>query len=129
MFSAVSRKVSPLTMLEELPEMEMTSALRREAAISNATRVRVLGSRKRLTMVRPRSEGTFFWVRSSVVLNCSAVVKIHSISSHERSSMPRRSLRVQCAGGERGAAAVMVPVTETVTGEISNKGMSDGSQL
>ena len=64
MFCAVSRSVSPLTRLDEVPEMEITSALRRDAAISNATRVRVLGSRKRLTMVRPRSEGTFFCVRS-----------------------------------------------------------------
>jgi hypothetical protein len=58
MFWAVSRRVSPLVVLELAASREMTSALRRLAAMSNAMRVRVLGSRKRLTIVLPRRAGT-----------------------------------------------------------------------
>jgi hypothetical protein len=43
-FFAVSIRVSPLTMLLELAEMEIESALRRLAAMSKDTLVRVLGS-------------------------------------------------------------------------------------
>jgi hypothetical protein len=40
-----------------------TSADRRLAASSKVVRVRVLGSKKRLTMVLPRSSGTFLTAR------------------------------------------------------------------
>jgi hypothetical protein len=63
MFSAVSRRVSPLVVLELAASKAITSALRRFAAMSNAMRVRVLGSRKRLTIVLPRRAGTFFTLR------------------------------------------------------------------
>ena len=69
MFLAVSFKVSPFTKLLASAFMETTSALRRVAAISKARRVRVLGSRKRLTMVFPLRTGTFLTVRSNILLN------------------------------------------------------------
>ena len=58
-----------------------TSALRRLAAISKAMRVRVLGSRKRLTIVLPRRAGTFFTLRWRIFLNAAAVAWICSISA------------------------------------------------
>ena len=59
MLLTVSSSVSPLTTLDVETARLSVSALSRFSAISNDVRVRVLGSKKRLTMVRPRSAGTF----------------------------------------------------------------------
>ena len=55
----MSSSVSPLVTLEVAVAMLRVSALSRFSAISNDVRVRVLGSKNRLTTVRPRSAGTF----------------------------------------------------------------------
>ena len=59
MLRAVSTSVSPLTTLELAMATPRVSALSRFSAISNDVRVRVEGSKNRLTTVRPRSAGTF----------------------------------------------------------------------
>ena len=51
--------ISPLVTLDVAVAMLSVSALSRFSAISNDVRVRVLGSKNRLTTVRPRSVGTF----------------------------------------------------------------------
>src|SRR6185312_14766029 len=99
MFWAVSRRLSPLVVEELAASKEMTSALRRLAAISKARRVRVLGSRKRLTMVLPRRAGTFFTLRPRIFLKAVAVAWIWSISARLRSSMVSRWRRFQGMGG------------------------------
>ena len=71
---AVSRNDSPLVVDEDFASSEITSAERRLAAISKAMRVRVLGSRKRLTIVLPRMAGTFLTLRFRIFLNPAAVV-------------------------------------------------------
>ena len=65
MFLAVSSKVSPFTMLLVDGEKFMTSALNRFAASSKEVRVRVLGSKNRLTTVFPRKAGTFLISRAA----------------------------------------------------------------
>ncbi len=52
-FRAVSTSVSPFTTEEPLAEMLTVSALSRFSANSNETRVRVDGSKNRLTIVQP----------------------------------------------------------------------------
>src|SRR4051812_7305421 len=97
-FCAVSRKVSPLVVLEEAASNEIVSALSSFAAISKEIRVRVLGSRKRLTMVLPRRAGTFLTLRSRMRRNAPAVASTCSISSRLRSSIVRKCLRCQGTG-------------------------------
>ena len=60
--------------------MISVSALRRFSAISNDVRVRVLGSKNRLTTVRPRSAGTFLIGRVPTSFIASAVSRISVIS-------------------------------------------------
>ncbi len=91
-FIAVSTSVSPLTTLEVLIATFSVSALRRFSAISNEVRVRVLGSKNRLTTVRPRSVGTFLMARLPTSFIASAVSRISTISSGLRSAMPSRFL-------------------------------------
>ena len=88
--SAVSTSVSPLVTLEVATAMLRVSALSRFSAISNDVRVRVLGSKNRLTTVRPRSAGTFLTVREPTSFIASAVSRMRTISSGESSSMPSR---------------------------------------
>ena len=76
MFSAVSTSVSPLSTLDVATAMFKVSALRRFSAISNDVRVRVLGSKNRLTMVFPRSVGTFLIGRCPISRIASAVSRI-----------------------------------------------------
>ncbi len=57
---------SPFSTEEPLALTEMTSAERRFAASSKDELVRVLGSRKRLTMVLPRRAGTFLMSRRPI---------------------------------------------------------------
>src|SRR6185295_6395890 len=92
---AVSSKVSPLTTLLDDGEKLITSALSRFAASSNEVRVLVLGSKNRLTTVRPRSAGTFLISRPVTSLNESAVCKINRISSTDSEARLKRSLRLR----------------------------------
>ncbi len=86
----VSASVSPLVTLDVAIAMLSVSALRRFSAISNDVRVRVLGSKNRLTTVRPRSAGTFLMAREPTSFIASAVSRISTISSRVRSAMPSR---------------------------------------
>src|SRR5438309_6045839 len=91
-FFAVSTSVSPFC--TELPDAATftVSAERRFSANSKEMRVRVEASKNRLTMVLPRSAGTFLMGRSDTSLNGSAVSRIRRIWSAERCSRPTRSL-------------------------------------
>src|ERR1043166_5911259 len=84
--------VSPLTRLEAVVLMLMTSADNRLAANSKLVRVRVEGSMNRLTSVLPRSDGTFLMVRSPTCLNAVAVSSRNVISSGVSSWIPSKSL-------------------------------------
>jgi hypothetical protein len=55
------------------------SAESRFSANSNETRVRVEASKNRLTIVEPRSVGTFLMARSLISLNGSAVSRMRRI--------------------------------------------------
>ena len=68
------------------------SADSRFSANSNEMRVRVEASKKRLTIVLPRSVGTFLIGRSLISLNGSAVSRISRICSALSGSSPSRSL-------------------------------------
>src|SRR5690349_13515426 len=103
--SAVSTSVSPLMTLELAMATLRVSALRRFSATSNDVRVRVLGSKNRLTTVRPRSVGTFLIGRAAISFIASAVSRMSTISSGERSAMPSRCLwRRRVAATGAGAA-------------------------
>ena len=95
MFSTVSRSVSPLEVLLVFMSSDMTSALSLVAAISNATRVRVLFSKNRLTTVFPRSDGVLAVFLPRIFLNAAVVLNTVWISSGESSSVEIRSLRNQ----------------------------------
>ena len=89
---AVSTSVSPLE-TEEPPAAKFTvSAESRFSANSKEMRVRVEFSKKALTMVFPRSTGTFLIGRSEISLKGSAVSRMPRICSRESSSSPSRSL-------------------------------------
>ena len=79
-------------------EKSITSAESREAASEKLVRVRVLSSKKALTITRPRRAGTFFTLRVETSLNESAVSSTNRISSADSSSKPSRCLRVQRTG-------------------------------
>ena len=64
--------------------MERESAERRFSASSKELLVRVDGSRKRLTIVRPRSAGTFLMARLLTSENERAVSRIWVMSSAVR---------------------------------------------
>ena len=101
----VSTSVSPLVTLEVAVAMLSVSALRRFSAISNEVRVRVLGSKKRLTTVRPRSVGTFLIARPPISFMATAVSRISVISSASSSAMPRRCRDRNCWRAPSGEAA------------------------
>ena len=84
MFLAVSARVSPFVVLLVEAEMLKVSALIRLAAISKDKRVRVLGSKNRVTTVLPRRTGTFLMDLAEISLNDSAVLRICSMSGTER---------------------------------------------
>ena len=75
-FFAVSTSVSPLETEEPDAATFTVSALSRFSANSNEMRVRVLASKKRFTIVLPRSAGTFLICRSLTSLNGSAVSRM-----------------------------------------------------
>src|SRR5918993_1737955 len=87
MLRTVSSSDSPLVTLEVAVAMLRVSALSRFSAISNEVRVRVLGSKNRLTTVRPRRVGTFLMARLPTSFMASAVSRINTISSGLRSAM------------------------------------------
>jgi len=64
-----------LLTLEPLAEKFITSADNRFAAASKEIRVRVESSAKRLTIVRPRSVGSFFTAPSLTLASSLAVSK------------------------------------------------------
>ena len=76
------------------------SALRRFSAISNDVRVRVLGSKNRLTTVRPRSVGTFLMVRWPTSFIASAVSRIeHDLLGAEVGDAEQVLLASAVSGG------------------------------
>src|SRR4029077_7164201 len=90
-FRAVSTRVSPFCTELPLAATLTVSAERRFSANSNEIRVRVDASKNRLTMVLPRSAGTFLIGRSETSLNGSAVSSTSRICSDVRCSRPTRS--------------------------------------
>src|SRR3954462_10182953 len=90
-FFAVSTSVSPLLTEEPAAATLTVSAESRFSANSNEIRVRVDGSKNRLTMVLPRSAGTFLMARSLTSLKGSAVSRMSSICSALSGSSPTRS--------------------------------------
>src|SRR4029079_11917271 len=103
--SAVSTSVSPLTTLEVAMATLRVSALSRFSATSNDVRVRVLGSKKRFTTVRPRSVGTFLIGRCAISCIASAVSRMSTISSGVRSAMPSRCRCCRRVAGGASATA------------------------
>src|SRR5438128_11991935 len=91
-FLAVSTSVSPFCTALPVAATFTVSAESRFSANSKEMRVRVEASKNRLTMVLPRSAGTFLMGRSDTSLNGSAVSRIRRIWSAERCSRPTRSL-------------------------------------
>ena len=89
---AVSTSVSPFVTLDPDAATFTVSAERRFSANSNEMRVRVDASKNRLTIVAPRSVGTFLIARSLISLNGSAVSRINWICSPLSGSSPSRSL-------------------------------------
>src|SRR5262249_39827503 len=81
----VSTSDSPLDTLEAEAVMEMASAPRRFAAISKLVRVRVEGSKNKLTTMRPRSTSRVFCERWKYFARSRMV----SISARSRGSIPR----------------------------------------
>src|SRR5215210_3021603 len=90
-FLAVSTKVSPLLTDDPTAATFTVSAERRFSANSNEIRVRVEASKNRLTIVLPRSAGTFLIGRSLTSLNGSAVSRMRRIWSALMLSRPTRS--------------------------------------
>ena len=81
----VSARLSPFTTEEVEPPMEMLSAESLFSASSKELLVRVEGSRKRLTMVRPRRAGTFLMTRALLTdSKAAAVSRIWVMSSAVR---------------------------------------------
>ena len=91
-FLAVSTSVSPFCTALPVAATLTVSAERRFSANSKEMRVRVDDSKKRLTIVLPRSAGTFLMTRSDTSLKGSAVSRMRRIWSGERRSRPIRSL-------------------------------------
>ena len=111
MLRAVSTSVSPLTTLELAIATPRVSALSRFSAISNDVRVRVDGSKKRLTTVRPRSAGTFLMARCDTSFIASVVSRTSRISSGVSSAMPSRSLWRSAVAGAATSRAEAATIT------------------
>src|SRR5918995_1268885 len=91
-FLAVSTRVSPLLTEEPATATFTVSADSRFSANSNEMRVRVEASKNRLTIVLPRSAGTFLIGRSLTSLNGSAVSRMRRSWAALSGSRPTRSL-------------------------------------
>ena len=109
--SAVSTSVSPLTTLEVPMATFNVSALSRFSAISNDVRVRVLGSKNRLTTVRPRSVGTFLMARWPTSFIASAVSRTSTISSGLRSAMPSRLRWLSAVAATASMVILLLPAS------------------
>ena len=98
----MSSSVSPLVTLEVAVAMLSVSALSRFSAISNDVRVRVLGSKNRLTTVRPRSAGTFLIGRRADFLHRLGGVEdqrdLVGVEVRDAEQVPRLQ-PARCAGG------------------------------
>ena len=94
--SAVSLRDSPLLSDEPFAPKLITSADSRLAAASKEIRVRVESSANRLTIVRPRSVGSFFIGPSLARAISIAVSKIRTASSLERSDIDNK-WRIICS--------------------------------
>ena len=81
---------SPLLTLDPLALKLITSADKRFAAASKEIRVRVESSAKRLTIVRPRSVGSFFIGASDTRASSVAVSKIAIASNSLKSLIDNR---------------------------------------
>ncbi len=103
MFLAVSMNDSPFERLEPLGEKSWVSAESRLAARLKLVRVRVEFSKNRLKTIRPWRAGTFLRLRVEISANDSAVSRIATISSRDRSSRPSRCLRVHGAARSVGS--------------------------
>src|SRR5256884_216433 len=88
---AVSTSVSPFWTALPLAATLTVSAERRFSANSNEMRVRVEASKNRLTMVLPRSAGTFLMGRSETSLKGSAVSRMRRVLLGDSRSRPTRS--------------------------------------
>ncbi len=96
---AVSSSVSPLTTLDPAVVMPRVSALSRFSASSNDMRVRVLGSKNRLMMVRPRSVGTFLIGRVPTSFMAEAVCE-HELDFRRAQPLdPEQMARLQRGRG------------------------------
>ena len=91
-FRAVSTSVSPFDTLEPDDGTLTVSADSRFSANSKEMRVRVDASKNRLTIVVPRSAGTFLIVRSLISLNGSAVSRMSRICSRAQLLEPQQVL-------------------------------------
>ena len=86
----VSRRDSPFFTLLEATANERTSALRRFAAVSKLSRVRVDSSKKSEATTRPFRAGTFLILRRFTSTKDSAVSRTSTIASFDNSSSERR---------------------------------------
>ena len=102
--------------------IDSVSALRRFSAISNEVRVRVLGSKKRLTTVRPRSAGTFLIGLVPISFIASAVSRISEISAgiHPGDAEQVAALQALDAGGGRRVADWRVHVHAFTSADPGN---------
>ena len=92
----VSRSDSPFFTLLDATASERTSALRRLAAVSKLSRVRVDSSKKSEATTRPFKAGTFLMVRRFTSTNDSAVSSTSTIAALESGHRAR-------AGCDRGS--------------------------
>ena len=117
----MSTSVSPLVTLEPDAATFTVSADSRFSANSNEMRVRVEASKNRLTIVLPRSAGTFLIARSLISLNGSAVSRMRriwsaeSVLEAEQVLAERRASRLLRAARRTTASLPSSSVTSTST--------------
>src|SRR5438128_7337007 len=114
-FLAVSTSVSPFCTALPVAATFTVSAERRFSANSKEMRVRVEASKKRLTIVLPRSAGTFLMGRSDTSLNGSAVSRMRRIWSGERRSRPIRSFPNTAVMGLASRIPRLKPLKDSLT--------------
>src|SRR5699024_6800792 len=89
---SISIKDSPLLVAERAISMLRTSAERRLAASSKVERVRVLGSKNKLTTVLPRNKGTFLISLPPTSTKDAAVSRICSRTGFGK---PRKAIKLR----------------------------------
>src|SRR5688572_26826835 len=114
----VSKRLSPLAVLERAMSRLMTSADSRLAAISKVVRVRVLFSKNRLNTLLPRSSGTFFTSRSLTDRKVPAVSRMWWMTARGSPSVESRwmsspwalscGLRLESTSGTSGGPLGLV---------------------